>query len=425
MAIYHLNLRGIAPSRGSSAVRSAAYQSGEELVEEATGETCRYARAERVVASGIELPEGAPAWAADRSRLWNEATAAHAGGTALVAVRHEIALPRELSPGEQRQCVLDYCARLTARGHAADWAIHDDGNGNPHAHILETALEIGADGFARPRARKSTKLYLCRDASGADVMVRADDWKAAKAAGVEKVYNFVDGKRRTLSEAAREGLGKDDRKSKTPVAVTTLPDGARAFDAAKAQLVDLRAAWAEIANRRLAEHAARTGEEAARIDHRSYADQGSDLVPTVHEGRAPTSEVVSDNRRIRFINAAISRAAEALAGLARRAAAWWVRRPEDPVTARRRAYLAAERARAIAVARRYAGPAVDDRDLVAERLAEISRRLEEIAEERRGMPVSRQGALAREAQELVAERAAIKGDAWQVDGYRRAMGMGI
>ena len=38
MAIYHLNARGIAPARGSSAVASAAYQSGETLRDETTGD---------------------------------------------------------------------------------------------------------------------------------------------------------------------------------------------------------------------------------------------------------------------------------------------------------------------------------------------------------------------------------------------------
>lgn len=64
MAIYHLNARGIAPARGSSAVASAAYQSGETLRDEATGELKRYARAERIADTGIILPGGMPVIAA-------------------------------------------------------------------------------------------------------------------------------------------------------------------------------------------------------------------------------------------------------------------------------------------------------------------------------------------------------------------------
>ena len=320
MAIFHLNVRGIAPAKGSSAVASSAYQSGERLRDERTGELKSYARAERVAAVGVELPDGAPAWAADRGRLWNEATRAWGGGTELVARRHEFALPRELDGHERVEAVREYCARLTAEGHACDWAIHDSSDGNPHAHVLESMLALAPGGFERPTAKKSTKLYLCRDAAGNDVMVPAADWKAAKAEGVEKVYNFNDGVRRTMGEAARAGLTKADRKSKTPVAVTTAPDGARAFDAEKARLRATRAAWARIANRHLAAHAERYGTEAASIDHRSNAERGIELAPTAHEGPRPDPEVVESNERVRGLNAAILAARSALDALKRRAA---------------------------------------------------------------------------------------------------------
>ena len=56
MAIYHLNARGCSPSTGAGAVRKAAYQSGQALVEERSGELCDYARKERVTAEGLALP---------------------------------------------------------------------------------------------------------------------------------------------------------------------------------------------------------------------------------------------------------------------------------------------------------------------------------------------------------------------------------
>ena len=51
MAIYHLNARGCSPSTGAGAVRKAAYQSGQALVEERSGQLCDYARKERVIDS--------------------------------------------------------------------------------------------------------------------------------------------------------------------------------------------------------------------------------------------------------------------------------------------------------------------------------------------------------------------------------------
>ena len=229
MAIYHLTARGVSPARGSSAVKTSAYISGQALVDERTGEACRYARAERVAASGLAMPEGAPAW--DRQRLWNEAAAAHGGGTELVGKTYEFALPRELDADARLACVADFCADFTARGRACDWAVHDSRDGNPHAHVLVSALALGPDGFERPAGKKSTKVYMCRDASGGEFAVPAGEWKAAKAEGLEKVYNFKDGRRLTMSQARAEGLGTADRKSKSPVAVTASADGTPAFDA--------------------------------------------------------------------------------------------------------------------------------------------------------------------------------------------------
>ncbi|WP_075843398.1 MobA/MobL family protein [Collinsella bouchesdurhonensis] len=335
MAIYHLNARGIAPARGSSAVASAAYQSGETLRDEITGDLKRYARAERIADTGIILPDGAPAW--DRQNLWNEAQRAYGGGNELVAKRYEFALPRELDLDEQRACVLDFCGLF--KGRACDWAIHDSGDGNPHAHVLVSALKLGADGFERPKAQKSTKVYLCRRPDGSDVMVAAKDWKAAKAEGIEKVYNFRDGERRTMSQAEAQGLTKDDRKTKTPVAVTAKMDGAKAFDAEKAELKRVRASWAQIANKRLAEHAARRDEVAVTIDHRSFEDRKIEYVPTVHEGQRPTPERVAINVEARETNRAIDRVLAELRQLKERAAAWWHQKT-DAVTQRRRVFIA-------------------------------------------------------------------------------------
>ena len=63
-------------------------------------------------------------------------------------------------------------------------------------------------------------------------------------------------------------------------------DGSWAFDAVpttnwgKPETLDLwRKAWADMVNARLEEKGL-----VCRIDHRSYVDQGLDLIPTIHEG---------------------------------------------------------------------------------------------------------------------------------------------
>lgn len=347
MAIYHLTARGVSPARGSSAVKTSAYISGQALVDERTGEACRYARAERVAASGLAMPEGAPAW--DRQRLWNEAAAAHGGGTELVGKTYEFALPRELDADARLACVADFCADFTARGRACDWAVHDSGDGNPHAHVLVSALSIGPDGFERPAGKKSTKVYMCRDASGRDLAVTAAEWRDAKAEGLEKVYNFKDGRRLTMSQARAEGLGTADRKSKSPVAVTASADGTPAFNAERAELVRVRAMWAGIANRHLAALAEATGTRAVAIDHRSNEARGLDEVPHIHVGRSKGPERLDRNRAIDAANRAIAEARAALARIAHAAGAWWSRKT-DAATRRREGFVARNRARAMAAA---------------------------------------------------------------------------
>lgn len=427
MAIYHLNARGIAPARGSSAVASAAYQSGETLRDEATGELKRYARAERIADTGIVLPGGMPAL--DRQTIWNEAQRVYAGGNELVAKRYEFALPHELDLDGQRACVLDFCSLFNDR--ACDWAIHDSGDGNPHAHVLVSALAIGPDGFERPKAQKSTKVYLCRYPDGSNVMVEARDWKAAKAEGIEKVYNFKDGERRTMSQAEAQGLTKDDRKTKTPVAVTAKMDGTKAFDAEKAELTSIRAAWAGIANRHLAQAAAMTGSAPQSIDHRSNKDRYMDEQPTVHEGGAGlighadrvklNEEIKARNERLRVLRAELQQEGAALEQLQREVAELERQRgriekaKRGRVQGRHKGALAKRRRVAMATAaaaaetqRRMATAAANQVDTRVEMIAQLDEQIADLDQEmhrlQRGGTAIMMSSNLIKATELAAER---------------------
>lgn len=416
MAIYHLNARGCSPSTGAGAVRKAAYQSGQALVEERTGELCDYARKERVVAEGLALPPGAPA--VGRAELWNGAERAWAdagGGRALVAKRYEFAIPRELDEASRLACVRDFCGLFPSR--ACDWAVHEDAAGtNPHAHVLVSALELGPDGFVPPRrAAKGEKHYICRGSDGGTYDVRARDWKSAKAAGYEKVYNFNDGRRRTMSEARAEGLGTADRKSKQPVSCHR-DGGLPAFDLEKAELKRIRAAWADIANRHLAELAARTGSEPAEIDHRSHAARGLDEPPTVHEG-GPNSvihkvnadrnaRIKRENALLRELKRAIADAERAIGELRRRVRERHRARVDVRVDRRKRARLDRRRRMAMATAAssksapaRQAAPEVD---AAVARVAEIDAEIARL-QERAGGPSAAMSTARLKAQQRVAE----------------------
>lgn len=398
MAIFHLNYRGCSPATGAGAVRKAAYQSGQALVEERTGQLCDYARKERVVEEGLSLPGGVPP--IGRGELWNVAERAWAeggGGNELVALRYEFALPIELDADGRRACVRDFCGMFPAK--ACDWSIHDDGSGgNPHAHVLVSALDLGAQGFIqRTKAEKGQCWYLCQDAHGQQAPIRATDWKAAKADGWEKIYNFKDGRRLTMKQAKAEGLGTKDRTSKRPVQMHRI-SGQAARDVGSAELMAVRAAWAEIANRHLAAHAAATGTTAQVIDHRSNKDRGLEEQPTVHEGGVGlighadqvklNEEIKARNERLRVLRSELKNEGDTLEQLKRELAELERKRGRIESAKRARAQgrhrgaLAKRRRTAMATAaaaaaaqQRVAAAAVDQTDTRAELLVQLDEQI--------------------------------------------------
>lgn len=282
MAIYHFDRNGVSPAAGSSAVKASAYISGAVVFRELTGAKCSYRRAERVVLHDVELPEAAPAEYRDPEALWNAAEAAQRGNECY-AHRENMALPRELAEkdGEFEKLVRDYVERVVkATGHAVEWGIHDDGDGNYHAHELESDLAVGERGFERPTERRSVKCYLCRKPDGGDTWVDAADWKGwARPEGYEKVFNFNDGVQRTMSEAKAAGLGKGDRKSRNPVSMVVTREWADARKAAKSALVERRKLWADCVNAALERNGL-----SERVSHLSNAERGLEEEPTRHLG---------------------------------------------------------------------------------------------------------------------------------------------
>lgn len=431
MAIYHLNVRGCSPSTGAGAVRKAAYQSGQALVEERSGQLCDYARKERVVAEGLALP--AAAAPTDRGGLWNEAELAWTeggGGKTLVAKRYEFALPIELDERERRECVRDFCALFPTK--ACDWAIHDDGcGGNPHAHVLVSALDLGAQGFIqRTKAETGQCFYLCESPFGDRMPVRATEWAAAKAAGWKKIYNFKDGKRRTMKQAKAEGLGTRDRTSKSPVQMHRR-EHQSAYALGREEMTELRAAWANIANRHLAAHAAVTGTAAQYIDHRSNKDRGLEEQPTVHEGGAGlighadrvklNEEIKARNERLRVLRAELQQEGAALEQLQQEVAELERQRGRIERSKRGRAQgrhkgaLAKRRRVAMATAaaaaeaqRRVAMAAADQVDTRAEMIAQLDEQIADLDQEmhrlQRGGTAIMMSSNLIKATELAAER---------------------
>ena len=249
---------------------AAAYRSGEKLVNEWDGMTHDYTRKGGVVHTEIMLPSHAPPEFADRSTLWNSVEEIEKSSTAQLAREIEVALPIELSRAEQLALVRAFVKdNFVDAGMCADFAIHDKGTGNPHAHIMLTIRPIREDGKWGAKCRKVYDL----DSQG---------------------QRIPDGK----------GGWKNHREDTT--------DWNRRENAEK-----WRAAWAAYTNRAL-EAAGRP----ERIDHRSYKRQGVDIIPSVHMGPAASQmerrgiatvkgninrEIAADNKLLKEIKARITR----------------------------------------------------------------------------------------------------------------------
>lgn len=269
MAIYHMSIKIGSKSKGQSAVAAAAYRSGEKLTDKETGLTSDYTKKGGVVFSEISLCDNAPAEYADRATLWNEVHQIEKNKNAQLWREFEVALPQELSREEQIATIRDFVKQLTARGMCADWSLHDKGDGNPHAHIMATMRSITEDGKWAAKSR----LVYDLDEHG------------------ERIFQKVNKQGRKQYKSHKEDYND--------------------WNAAE-RVEEWRAAWAECCNARLAEH--------DRIDHRSYARQGIDQIPTIHEGYEARQRVadglpsdrVQLNNEIRQRNTLLQRIAEQL-----------------------------------------------------------------------------------------------------------------
>ena len=241
----------------------AAYQSGEKLFSEYDQRSKSYThKSSEVLAKGIMLPANAPPEYANRQTLWNAVEKSEKQWNAQLSRGIIMAIPRELPKTEYENLIRDYCQeQFVSKGMVADFAIHDKGDGNPHAHIMLTMRAFDEHGKFLPKARKVYDL----DEDGQRIKLPSGEWKSHKE-------NTVDWNDRGKAEV-------------------------------------WRSAWAEICNRYLE----RAGSE-ERLDLRSYERQGRGELPTIHLGPAvahlekkgvPT-EIGNYNRAIKAHNSKIS-----------------------------------------------------------------------------------------------------------------------
>ncbi len=223
MAIYHFSAKVIGRSQGRSVVAAAAYRSASELLDEHLDCTHNYTAKADVVHSEILLPEGAPA----RWRMGEDATAEEQrvvrerlwNEVEATEKRRDAQLARDIEIALPRELT-----RAEAIALARDFVCEQFVSRGMVAD-LNVHWGVGADGEVQPHAH---------------VML-------------------------TMREIV-PGPGGHPEEAQFGKKVVAWND--------RALLKDWRECWAEMANKRLHE----LGHD-ARIDHRSYAEQGIDLEP--------------------------------------------------------------------------------------------------------------------------------------------------
>lgn len=175
MPCPHFDVKIIQRSKRQSAVASAAYQSGERLFSEYDQKQKYYSHKSEIVHTEIMLPPHAPPEYADRNTLWNAAEAIEKQWNSQLARRFVLAIPRELPRSQYADLIRDYCREFfVSKGMIADFAIHDKGDGNPHAHILLTMRAMDETGKWLPKSRKVYDL----DENGERIRLASGRWKA-------------------------------------------------------------------------------------------------------------------------------------------------------------------------------------------------------------------------------------------------------
>ena len=268
MALFHFTAGQISRGGGQSSVASAAYRAGEKLMDEYYGQIHDYTKKHGVVLSEIILPEHAPERFADRQTLWNEVEKVEKHPKAQLAYSFDFALQNELSMEENIRIAKEFIAEnFTSRGMIVDMAVHEPGKDpddipNPHVHVMVPMRPLNEDGTWGTKQHREYVL----DENG---------------------NRMRDGKGDYIFNAVKNNDWGDPE-----------------------TLVQWRTNWAKKVNETFGQHGI-----AARVDHRSYVEQGVDILPQIHEGpvvRAMEKKGIKTdkgdwNRFVKAINGAIRR----------------------------------------------------------------------------------------------------------------------
>ena len=238
MALYHFSVRHVSRGKGQMVVASAAYISGQRIYDGYYNKIHDYTSKSGVVFTEILTPEYVPERMTDRETLWNEVEHVERNNKAQLAYSFDIALQNELTLEENIRLAKEFCQeQFVVCGMIVDLAVHEGKSDNeeepdnPHFHVLAPIRPFTEEGIWGNKQRRE--------------YILDEDGNRVKDAKGKDMFNAV------------STTGWNDPEL----------------------LKEWRRAWTEKVNGKFQEC-----HMAARIDHRSYKEQGIDLIPTIHEG---------------------------------------------------------------------------------------------------------------------------------------------
>ena len=241
MAIYHFTVKVMSRSEGRNAVAGATYRHGQSMVDEKTGRVFIHATQQDVEHCEISIPENAPEWAKEllvgdvhknSEKLWNAVEKFEKRVDAQVYRDIEFSLPHELNSEQRLNLAREFIQdQFVSKGMIADWCVHNHFDEKekiekPHVHVMLTLREA---------IQRNETI-------------------------IQKLKSYVG----ILSPSSGIYFGPKVTKWNS-----------------KFLLMSWREKWADHANA----HLAKAGLD-IRIDHRSYEDQGIDLIPQPKLGKS-------------------------------------------------------------------------------------------------------------------------------------------
>lgn len=378
------HVQSISRGDGRSATAAAAYRACCEIECEREGRTHDYSRKQGLEVAEIVLPKGAPAWAANRSRLWNAAELVERNGKrgknagafkadAQTAREFLFSFPVELSAAGRLKVARAIARHLAdVHGIVADFAIHKPGKDgderNFHCHMLTTTRRMAADGLgakAREWADMKSGAKLAKQLRAHIAATLNDALKEEGKTDVVKVEH------RSFKE---RGSAQTPTKHQGPVDTHKL----------RRKQQDMRQAWAKATAEAQRE---RQAKELASLKMRQdFALQGklAELAQRMKAGAAAIKREVAEQRRADPPPTGLRRLFLVVTGRAGREAFNRQARDGQRVEAAR-AKLAALKAELRAERSAYSDSQVKDRAALIERHGRDDQQLKQAITARQGM----------------------------------------